>query len=622
VKKLAQSALLAFLFCTSIKSIAFPISNEDINKLANDKLWLKLLHYNESTQKSYITSKSFFLTKNSSFTPKKELVATVDALYSPLQNGQPASTHAQCMFPARLIFLKKNIKRAYVNLLPQITCNDYDTWKTEKNTTSISIIFASGYMSNPASMYGHLLLKLNQDKTSQLLNYSFNYGAIVPRQENPILYVMKGILGGYDAGYSDQQFYRHHHNYSDIELRDMWEYELNISSADIDLVVAHLWELLGKKFTYYFIDENCAFHIAKLLELITDKPIINNKSLWVIPSSVARGISKAKYKQQALLKDINFVPSSENILHQYIQKLNQQQRYITHQIIQKNFDFTIDGYLKLPRQDKKIIADILFQYLEVIKQKDIEKNSIAILRKRLISERLKLSPGKVFTPSATTNKSPPHQGMKPSKFSLGYYNSNKKNHYVSTGFRMTYYDVLSSSVARNPFSNLEMLDFELLTNNEQVKVLKFDIIDIKSLYKENTPWLEKNDAAWTISTGYQQHYNNCLNCGIYYLKGEWGKSSLINNWLAFALIGGKAFVGDESNLDISLRLGLITPSFYKLKAKLEIQQATTANFNTLYKMQFTAAINYHIAKNWELRLQAEKKETTTFALKLNYFWEF
>jgi hypothetical protein len=54
--------------------------------------------------------------------------------------------------------------------------------------------------------------------------------------------------------------------YSDLENRDIWEYELNLTPEEIDRLLMHAWELGPIHFDYYFFDENCAYHLLGLLE--------------------------------------------------------------------------------------------------------------------------------------------------------------------------------------------------------------------------------------------------------------------------------------------------------------------------------------------------------------------
>ena len=135
-------------------------------------------------------------------------------------------------------------------------CPAYRAYAVNGEIESVSLVYATGYLSNPASFYGHILLKFNTRGgvlANELLDQSVNYGAAVPRGENPVVYILKGLFGGYDATFSNQQFFRFNHAYAENELRDLWEYVLRLHPDEIDQLVAHSWELLGRNFDYYFL---------------------------------------------------------------------------------------------------------------------------------------------------------------------------------------------------------------------------------------------------------------------------------------------------------------------------------------------------------------------------------
>jgi len=593
--------------------------------LAKNKQWLKLIHDKNDNrfQNSYITSESFFLTKKSPYNAKSELIATFNSFYEPNEKVSNINKHPQCLFPARLQFIRKHVDFSILKPLPKISCPKFKKWRNDINAKSISIMFASGYMSNPASMYGHLLLKINKKSpnANNLLNYSLNYGAIVPDNENPVIYVAKGIMGGYQAAYSDKQFYRHQHNYSDIELRDMWEYQLKLSQADVDLLIAHIWELLDKQFNYYFIDENCAFHIAKLLELVLDQPLINNDSLWVLPSAVAQGLMETSYSSKPLVSAIHYHPSRESVLHQRYHELSKYLQNIASQIIAKNFNFSLHQYQQLSIKNQKQVIEALILYFEGLKQKSADDSIIEHIKKRLIKARLALPIGTSKKVKVKYNIAPPHQAMKVSKFSGGYTNIGHQD-YANIGFRMTYFDLLSSSVAHNKHTNLEMLDIELLSTAHSTKIYKFDLIDIKSFYSPSIPWDKNNNTAWGVRAGYQQLYNNCLNCGIYQLEGEWGKSTKLNNHLVYALLGAQAFTGEANDVVLSAKIGIIASLNQQLTAQVEIKQQSPINSTDIKKTLVNIEINYQVYKNIELRLFAEQQQEKLLGIKINYFWGF
>jgi hypothetical protein len=257
---------------------------------SNEK-WIKLLHYEENKSnpsglQSAISSDNFFLSEYGNIDPVSELRETIRGVFQ--EEDLDKSSHPQCRFRARYLWLNEVLDFDPLSM-PKAKCEAYNKWAMEGDIDSISLLYATGYLGNPASYYGHTLLKFNSSHKlqSKLLDVSVNYGAIVPSGENPLSYIFKGMLGGYDGGFSHIEFYFHNHNYGELELRDIWEYELGFSNADVQLMVAHLWELMGKKNTYYFFRKNCAYRIAEILELAGDLKIIPDDRPWVFPQTIA-----------------------------------------------------------------------------------------------------------------------------------------------------------------------------------------------------------------------------------------------------------------------------------------------------------------------------------------------
>jgi len=254
-----KQLLIGWLFvlvCSNIS--AFDLKNTNLTKtLSLHTTWLNLLHYeqNDDTQSGYLSaihSKSLFLDKQGSDDPHRELLATIEALSSPFSGEIDQAPY--CRFPARLLWLRKKLGNDFAQQQDLNNCPKFSQWSYQDSVESISIIFASGYLGNPASFYGHTLLKFNSSKKlkrTSLQDASLNYGAIETKNDGAISYILKGLFGGYEASFSHIQYYFHDHNYGEAELRDMWEYELNLKPSDVKFLVAHSWEVLGQKYTYY-----------------------------------------------------------------------------------------------------------------------------------------------------------------------------------------------------------------------------------------------------------------------------------------------------------------------------------------------------------------------------------
>ena len=621
---------LTFFFIFFVFSLPSTASEQSLIDLSKNKQWLKLLHYKDTSfNQSYITSQDFFLSTVVETSSLEELRATIDAFYLPLKENESNDTHALCRFPARLSLIKKELNLSTYGELPVLECSQYKVWRKQIKNDSISLVFASGYMSNPASMYGHLLLKFSDSdnhKSNNLLDNSLNYGAIVPNDENPLVYVLRGVFGGYDASFSDQQFFKHKHNYGNIELRDMWEYKLTLTKEDISFIIDHLWEVLPSKFDYYFIDENCAYHFAKLIELVLDDPIISNDSLWVLPNSVATAITKSTYKNGPLLEEVTFIPSTEAILFNYYEQLTFEQKKIAETIIINDFSFAIEKYKTLSPVEKKMIVESLFQYINVVKQKDEQRGEYSShkkSRRSLINERLNLSIGKGIHYREEKAHIAPHLAREPSKLSLGLALIEDSKVYATTGFRMTYFDDLSSSLGVSEFSNLEMVDIEIITDKRKAKILKVDLIDISSLYLPSIPWTNTMASAWSVRAGYEQISNACIDCGIYFAEGSFGKSIRIkDDALMYAMIGGKAFFGEKDDVVVYAKLGFLTSISTNLKAKVELNKASSIALSKSYPSSIKLALSYEFANDWDIRFSLENKETRFMALTLNYYWGF
>lgn len=617
---------LAFCFAFYIFSFPSIASEQPIIDLSKNKQWLKLLHYKGTLfNQSHIKSKDFFLSNVDEKSSLNELKATITALYLPIKKSEAHDKHAQCRFPARLSLIKKELDLSVFGELPVLECYQYKKWREQIKSDSISLVFASGYMSNPASMYGHLLLKFSDGddyKSNDLLDNSLNYGAIVPNNENPMLYVVRGIFGGYDASFSDQQFFKHKHNYGNVELRDMWEYKLALTTKDISFIIEHLWEILPTNFSYYFIDENCAYHFAKLIELVLDEPIINEDSLWVLPNTVTTAVSKATYNNASLLEKVTFIPSTETVLFNYYEQLTSKQKQIAETII-NDFSFATEEYKALSNIEKKMIIESLFQYINVVKQKDEEYSSHKKARRSLINERLNLSIGKGIHYREEKIYIAPHLARKPSKFSLGLASIEHSKIYATAGFRVTYFDDLSSSLGVSEFSNLEMVDIEIITDKTKAKILKVDLIDISSLYLPSTPWTNTMASAWSVRAGYEQVSNTCIDCGIYFAEGSFGKSIRIkDDALMYAMIGGKAFFGEKDDVAVYAKLGFLTSISTNLKAKVELNKASSIALSKSYASSVKLALSYEFSNDWDVRFSLENKEATFMALSLNYYWGF
>ena len=119
-----------------------------LQKLAHHPQWLRLLHYEH--QQSTFISEHFFLSPNGKTDPYAELSATLQAATYDIENDQ----HPRCRFPARYLWLSKQPNKPELAQIPK-ACHLLNAWLAENPLTQIDLILVSGYMGNPASLFGH-----------------------------------------------------------------------------------------------------------------------------------------------------------------------------------------------------------------------------------------------------------------------------------------------------------------------------------------------------------------------------------------------------------------------------------------------------------------------------------
>lgn len=281
----------------------------DVAGLAEDPQWLSLIHYersgwNGTGWRSSIIDPAFFLAPDGSSSPQAELCATAAALVSADPGGD---MHARCLFPARAEFLRPRLEHAGMSLA-KVECEQFERWYEALNPGGISLIFPAAYLNNPASMFGHTLLRIeprDRNENSALTAYAAHFAAET-RGDGAVVYAFRGVFGGYNGYYSIAPYYERVTKYSDIEKRDIWEYELEATAAQAAQVARHLWELRRKAITYYYFDENCAYHLLTLFEVMRpDLALRPRFGSWVIPSETVHELLSIR----GLVRERRFRPS-------------------------------------------------------------------------------------------------------------------------------------------------------------------------------------------------------------------------------------------------------------------------------------------------------------------------
>ena len=436
--------------------------------LAHSRAWLKLGHWRSRPfggYKSEADGPAFFLAANGKFDPSAELEATLIAFADPLAGDE--KEHPQCRFMARRRWLLAALSVDSATM-PQLECRFYSDWKARLGAEGASLIFASAYMENAASMFGHSFLKFhsrgNRDDRD-LLNYGVSFFAQTGESTNAVF----GLAGLYRGVFSLAPFHETLRNYTNLEGRDVWEYRLSLSENDIENLLDHLFELQQTYFDYFFIDENCSYQLLAAIEAARPDLVLTDGFLWpVIPADTIRSVARTP----GLVVGTRARPSLATRFRRGLESLTRKQR----------------GQIKLlVRAENKTIESL-------IADRDVEERAIlldgALLLADLDGE--KTSPSRAHrlkvlrsqTGVAAVNRPAipyverPELGHDPAHIGFGL--GSRQSSFQEFRFRFAYQNLLSDDTSFLPLTQLEILSLAVRNDAESTRFERLAIIDIIS----------------------------------------------------------------------------------------------------------------------------------------------
>jgi hypothetical protein len=282
-------------------------------RLAEDPGWIRLGHWRRTAKggwKSEVDGSPFFRALRGKTDPRAELEATLRGLFDARPVADELSD-AQCRFPARFAFLARKLG-VDPGRLPPRPCPRLEDFLSRVHARSVTLVFSSYYLNNPSSAFGHTFLRLNKEegaragKAYELLDYGIDYAATVTTR-NAVLYAFQGLFGLFQGRFSHLAYYYKVRQYADAESRDLWEYDLALEPGEVALLAAHLWELGGTFFDYWYLDENCSYHILGALEAAAPRLALVEHvgGAVVLPSDTV----KALFRNPGLVRRVSYRPS-------------------------------------------------------------------------------------------------------------------------------------------------------------------------------------------------------------------------------------------------------------------------------------------------------------------------
>ncbi len=615
--------LLLFIFKISCCQCFARVELKQIDALSSKdkKTWYRLLHYKKTLKgyKSLVFSEKFFFHEKGRSHPDLELEESLSVFTS--SNVENPNAHPICLFPARFSFLKKNYPLRFKNT-HKLKCERYNKWVDEQSVTSVSLLFASGYLSNPASYYGHTLIRLNSEGSNSLLLKSINFGAQVPSKVGPITYMFKGLFGGYKANFSDATSNRHNTIYGETEFRDMFSYELNFNEDQRKIFIRHLWEILGFNFQYFFLKQNCAYRMIELIEVAFDRDLLSPNLLnrlkpWMLPIEAFYAISK----DQKSFSKINFIPSLQTRFYERYSSLSLKQKST---LQEKLFDRDKNNtsFLELNNKDK---ATVIKTALDFTKYK--AKNKFLLNKRREILIESFQYPEKPHELEFNINKNI-HDSQKPSLLSFSYLHNSKFKSAGSLRLRFAYYDFLGEPLAFKSGSSLTMFDLNFKyfidtpVNKNKFFVSDFDLVYMDNLNAQKFNLKYDPQWSWSYRLGLDQYSFSCLDCSQFFFSSGLGKAFEFKKFKLYSDLQLRFQSNTHSSgyLAQDLRLGLIYFPNLLFRLNIETRYRFYSQNKDLSRWLTSVETRTRLSRNIELSAKFKNNQSFESSLGLQFYW--
>lgn len=611
--------LATFVFTSLICHFTYASVESDLQKyldLAQQKqldqqtTWQRLM-YADQKQNSEVTYAGYFYAKNGKTNLNSELQANIKALFLEAPDNQSI----RCKFPARSRWLMQQLN-IDVQQLPKVNCVEFNDWINQIKPHKATLIYATDFMGNPSSMFGHTLLRLDpkDQKQLNLVSYAVNYAATVKGDDN-WSYGWKGLTGQYPGEYSLMPYYRKVKEYGDFESRDLWEYELNLTSEETRFLVEHIWEMQHVSFPYYFVSDNCAYRLLGLIDLV--RPDLNIKqqfSYAAIPIETLKAVD-----QQALVKEVVYRPALETQLLSQAKQHGTDLAKVAHQIAFIETDQVQSTLKTYTQQDQAKILEMAYDdlYLQYI-SRQVDANIAQPKLRQLLAERSQIEVEKQRQQPERPKKQPV-EGHHARNFSVNV-GEVQGQKFVELGHRQAYHDLIDPQGGYRTGTQLLFLDGSLQYRDDKLKLEHLDLLSVNS-YNPVQPF--KSPLTWGFNLGWKQeaiengqfsedaqHGVMNLNMQVGYSVADYDRQHLCYAQLQSHIQGGK-------NLDKGWRVGAgptvgcmnVWSDNINSVVQVELpywQDQNQWNLRVATQLQYNVNTNHAVRLNWDFEQQDHK----------------
>ena len=557
------------------------------NELFLEQGWMSLLHYMPALfgdYESQADDTKFFNAENGDTSPEDELNATLAAFFK--YDIGDSNKHPQCRFPARYYWLDKKLNFD-ASRLKRVDCPELEKWREELKPYSLDLIFPAAFLNGPSSMFGHTLLRVNSHdfrKDLPLVSYALNYAADADASDNALFFSVKGLIGGYPGIFSIVPYYEKLNEYRDIENRDIWEYSLNFTQDEVLQMMRHAWELRYINFDYYYITENCSYHMLSLMEVARPglklTHFFNTKA---IPIDTVRAVIDAD-----LVKDINYRPSTTTVIEHHANELDKTENDLVIGLSNSETDLNDQRLGLLPSENYARVLEQAYDYSRFLSTDNPSARDVRAGRNwTLLAARSEADVKQIWNDIPVPMLSP-EESHETARFAIGVGGMEGLS-FLSLKLRPAYHDLLDPIDGYVTTSQINFLDLKIryFDKIEKFELDKLTVINVLSL----SPITEYfSPISWGVDVGVERVSSVQGRINVAQLKVDGGLSyPVVESWVFSGLLEARVKAANRLNKGYSAGLGV--------RLNMVRQESDSSTQLILNSVAFRAGeeSNYHLA---------------------------
>jgi hypothetical protein len=381
--------------------------------------------------------------------------------------------------------------------LPAVECPHLDNTLRTIQPKSASLIFSTGHMNAPASMFGHTFLRIDGAYESPLLAYAVNYAATVDRSDNGIEYAFKGLFGYYPGYFSILPYYAKVREYAGMEQRDLWEYRTNLSEAEVRRMTLHVLEMEGIFSDYYFLDENCSYDLLFLLEAARPEVVLTDRTrgFFVTPVDTLRAVLAA-----GMIDNVAFRPSEQRKIRRKAEEAGPRDVALARELALGEAQPAAVTGSALPAADQARTLDLASDYAQYLyRKREMSKEVYQPRYLSILSARSEVG-GPPAASAPTAAPAPPEAGHLVSRASLAA-GARDGRPFLQAAYRPAYHSLEDPAEGFSEGSQIVFSDLAVrwYPRDQEVRLQRWDLIDIVSLAPRDELF---RPVSWKVQTGF------------------------------------------------------------------------------------------------------------------------